>query len=101
MPYLVKKLIPIYKPEDPVPKQWLNLRKLKHVTTFKYLYANIPGILVKEYGLEPDEKIVVFFMKEVALPHFNRYRTKFRKVYSGLVSAFGEFCKIKIKKTNK
>lgn len=33
--------------------------------------------------LRSYEKIVVFWTKEVALPHFNRYRVKFRKVYTG------------------
>lgn len=42
-------------------------------------------ILVKQYGLKSDEKIVVFWTKEINLPHFNRYRLKFRKVYSGVV----------------
>jgi len=42
-------------------------------------------ILQKEYGLKPDEKIVVFWTKEISLPHFNRYRVKFRKVFSGKV----------------
>ncbi|MBN4081349.1 hypothetical protein JYT44_03180, partial [Caldithrix abyssi] len=40
-------------------------------------------ILVEQYGLKPDEKIVVFWTKEISLPHFNRYRLKFRKVFSG------------------
>jgi len=83
MPYIVKKLVPVYKPSDKVPKKYLNLRKAVYVTTFKYLYPNIPQILEKEYGLKPNDKIVIFFMKEVCLPHFNRYRTKFRKVYYG------------------
>lgn len=40
-------------------------------------------ILQEQYGLKPDEKIVVFWTKEIALPNFNRYRIRFRKVYSG------------------
>lgn len=82
MPYIVKKLVPVYSEKDRVPKQWKNLRKLKHVTTFKYLYPNVKDILIKEYGLKPSDKIVIYFMKEISLPHFNRYRTKFRKVFS-------------------
>lgn len=91
MVYIIKKLVPVYSQFDKVPKQFHNLRKAVYVTTFKYLYPNIPEILVKEYGLKPDEKIVVFWTKEIALPHFNRYRVKFRKVYSGRVEGFGEF----------
>ena len=48
-------------------------------------------ILQKEYGLKPDEKIVVFWTKEVSLPHFNRYRIKFRKVFSGKLKELKEW----------
>jgi len=85
MVLIVKKLVPVYKKGADVPRQWLNLRKAVYVTTFKYPYPNMAEILVKEYGLKPDEKIVVFWTKEVRLPHFNRYRLKFRKVYSGRI----------------
>lgn len=85
MPYIIKKLVPVYSQFDKVPKQFHNLRKAVYVTTFKYLYPNIPRILVEQYGLKSDEKIVVFWTKEICLPHFNRYRLKFRKVYSGSV----------------
>ena len=85
MVIIVKKLVPVYSKKDRVPKKYLNLRKAVYVTTFKYLYPNIPEILVKEYGLKPDEKVVVFWTKEISLPHFNRYRLKFRRVYSGKV----------------
>lgn len=94
MVYIIKKLVPVYSQFDKVPKQFHNLRKAVYVTTFKYLYPNIPEILVNEYGLKPNEKIVVFWTKEIALPHFNRYRVKFRKVYSGSVCAFSGLYKI-------
>ena len=74
------------------------MKKAVYVTTFKYLYPNIPEILVKEYGMSPDEKIVVFWTREIALPHFNRYRLKFRKVYSGKVKEFYNFMKSKLLK---
>ncbi len=86
MVIIVKKLVPVYGNNDKVPKQYRNLRKAAYVTSFKYLYPNIPEILVQQYGLQPDEKVVVFWTKEVSLPHFNRYRLRFRKVYSGPVS---------------
>lgn len=88
MVIIVKKLVPVYRQWDKVPKQYHNLRKAVYVTTFKYLYPNIPKILVEQYGLHPDEKIVVFWTKEIRLPHFNRYRVKFRKVYSGTLNRF-------------
>lgn len=89
MPLIVKKLVPVYSLKDKVPKKYLNLRKAVYVTTFKYPYPNMSQILIKEYGLRPDEKIVVFWTKEISLPHFNRYRLKFRKVYSGPLNDFG------------
>lgn len=50
-------------------------------------------ILQKEYGLKPEEKIIVFWTKEISLPHFNRYRVKFRKVFSGKVKDLKEWIK--------
>jgi hypothetical protein len=88
MVLIVKKLVPVYSPKDQVPKKYLNLRKAVYVTTFKYPYPNMIEILVNQYGLKLDEKIVIFWMKEVSLPHFNRYRLKFRKVYSGKVGEY-------------
>ena len=87
MVLIVKKLVPVYKQGDKVPKQWLNLRKPVYVTTFKHPYPNMAQILQEQYGLRPDEKIVVFWMKEISLPHFNRYRVRFRKVWSGKVKS--------------
>ncbi|MCH8837984.1 MAG: hypothetical protein IIA60_09335 [Candidatus Marinimicrobia bacterium] len=83
MVLIVKKLVPVYKPGDKVPKKYLNLRKAVYVTTFKYPYPNMAQILQEQYGLRKEGKIIVFWMKEISLPHFNRYRMKFRKVYSG------------------
>ena len=91
MVYIIKKLVPVYSQWDKVPKQYHNLRKAVYVTTFKYLYPNISKILVEQYGLSYDEKIVVFWTKEISLPHFNRYRVRFRKVYAGTVRELGEF----------
>ena len=91
MVYIIKKLVPVYRQWDKVPKQYHNLRKAVYVTTFKYLYPNISKILVEQYGLSPDEKIVVFWTKEVALPHFNRYRVRFRKVFSGKMNELKRF----------
>ncbi len=89
MVIIIKRLVPVYRQWDKVPKQYHNLQKLSYVTSFKFLYPNIPDILEREYGLSPEEKIVVFWTKEISLPHFNRYRVKFRKVYSGSLRQFG------------
>ena len=86
MVLIVKRLVPVYDESADVPKKYLNLRKAVFVTTFKYPYPNMAEILVRDYGLDPDEMIVVFWTKEISLPHFARYRLKFRKVYSGPVS---------------
>lgn len=91
MPYIIKKLVPVFDTNADVPKQWKNLRKLQHVTTFKYLYPNVKEILIEQYGLKPSDKIVIYFMKEVSLPHFNRYRTRFRKVFSGELKSIDAF----------
>ena len=91
MVIIIKKLVPVYRQWDKVPNQFHNLRKAVYVTTFKYLYPNIPKVLVEQYGLRPDEKIVVFWTKEIALPHFNRYRIKFRRIYSGTLSDLKEY----------
>ena len=85
MVLIIKKLVPVYNASCNVPKKYLNLRKAVYVTTFKHCYPNICQILFNEYGLSPNEKVVVFWTKEISLPHFNRYRLKFRKVYSGEV----------------
>ena len=86
-------MVPVYNPTDKVPKKYLNLRKAVYVTSFKHLYPNIPDILTREYGLKPSEKIVVFWMREISLPHFSRYRLRFRKVYSGRLMNFGKHIK--------
>ena len=88
MPLIVKKLVPVYSKDAKVPKKYKNLMKGKYVTTFRTNYPNIPKILVEQYGLDWNEKIIVFSMREVNLPHFRRYRTKFKKVYSGKVCEF-------------
>jgi len=88
MVLIIKKLVPVFKPTDRVPKKYLNLKKPVHVTTFKNPYPNMTDILIKEYGLKPDDKILVFWTKEISLPHFNRYRLPFRKAYSGPVRDF-------------
>jgi hypothetical protein len=100
MVIIVKRLVPVYRQWDKVPKQYRNLRKAVYVTSFKRLYPNIPNILVKQYGLQPSEKIVVFWTTETSLPHFSRYRVKFKKVYSGSVEGFGEHME-KIRKVGK
>ena len=91
MVIIVKRLVPVYRANENVPKKYLNLRKAVHVTSFKNLYPNIPDTLVKEYGLSPDEKIVVFWTTRRSMPHFRDYRLPFKKVYSGPLSEFGEY----------
>ncbi len=88
MPLIVKKLVPVYSRNANVPKKYKNLMKGKYVTTFRTNYPNIPTILVEQYGLKWNDKIIVFSMREVDLPNFRRYRTKFKKVYSGTVKGF-------------
>ena len=91
MVLIVKKFVSVYSKDANVPKKYKNLRKNRYVTSFKYPYPNMGEILVKQYGLKWNEKILIFWMKEVSLPHFARYRTKFRKVYYGTVRGLGAF----------
>lgn len=93
MPLIVKKLVLVYSKDAKVPKKYKNLMKGKYVTTFRTNYPTMAKILVEQYGLKWDEKIIVFSMKEVNLPHFRRYRTKFKKVYSGIVSELENYLK--------
>jgi hypothetical protein len=48
---------------------------------------------VAEYGLNWDEKIIVFHTKEVPRKGWSSYRTPFKKVYYGSVRGFGEYLK--------
>ena len=91
MVIIVKKLVPVYSESADVPKKYKNLRKAVYVTSFKHLYPNIPEILRQQYQIDPDEKIVVFWMREKDLPHFRRFRSKFQKVYAGALADFGTY----------
>ena len=91
MVLIIKKFVKVYDPVADVPKQFKNLRKNQHVKTFIKPYANIPDILVAEHGLQWDEKIIVFHVKEIQRPGWDNYRTPFKKVYYGTVKDFGEY----------
>jgi hypothetical protein len=67
----------------PVQKRWKNLGTWRYVTTFKYPYPTIPQILTEQYGLSWQDRIIVYVTKEIRTPRFNRYRTRFRKVFHG------------------
>ena len=69
--------------KKPVPKRWKNLGTWRYVTTFKYCYPNIPQILITQYDLEWQNKIIIYITKEITTPKFRRYRTKFKKVFHG------------------
>lgn len=77
--------------KKPVPKKWKNLGTWRYVTTFKYCYPNIPEILIDQYGLEWKDKIIVYITKELCLPRFRRYRTKFRKVFYGNLEEYKSY----------
>lgn len=80
-----------HKWKKKVPKKWKNLGKWKYVTTFKYCYPNIPEILIQQYGLKWNDKIIVYITKQITLPHFKNYRTKFRKVFHGSITAYKKY----------
>ena len=74
-----------------VPKKWNNLGTWRYVTTFKYCYPNIPEILIDQYGLEWEDKIIVYITKELCLPNFSRYRTRFKKVFYGSLRDYKDY----------
>lgn len=86
MVLIVKKLVPVYKSTNSVPKKYLNLRKGAYVTTFKYAYTNIKEILIREYGLKPEDRIIIYYTRNVPRRNFPGYRLPFSKVYSGLLT---------------
>jgi hypothetical protein len=91
MVVIIKKLVPVYSKNARVSKSLKNLRKAVHVASFKHLYPNIPEILITEYGLRPNEKIIVFWTREVRKRRFPRFRLPFKRVYSGPLSRLGEY----------
>lgn len=76
-----------------VPKKWQNLGAWKYVATFKHCYPNIPEILTRQYGLRENDKIMVYITKEICLPNFNRYRTRFKKVFHGSLGEYQTYLK--------
>lgn len=77
-----------HKWKKEVPRRWKNLGTWKYITTFKYCYPNIPEILTNLYGLEWEDKIIAYITKEIATPKFNRYRTRFKKVFHGNLKGY-------------
>ena len=84
----IKRRVKIYRSSDKVPKGWLNLTRNQHVTTFRHYYLNMAQILVEQYGLSWDDRILVQGMTTLRLPHFKKYRTRPRKVFYGTVREF-------------
>ena len=80
-----------HKWKKKVPAKYKNLGTWRYVTTFKYCYPNIPQILMEQYGLKPTDKIIVYIMKTVTLPHFREYRTKFKNVFCGRLVQYKEY----------
>ena len=66
--------------------------------TFLKPYPTIPNILVAEYGLEWQEKIIVFHVKEITKGNWENYRTPFKKIYYGTVKDFGDYLRGFLKK---
>ena len=88
MVLIIKKFVKVFSLKDNVPKKYLNLRKSRHVKTFLKPYPNIPEILVSEYGLKWNQKIIVFHTKKTAKRGWKNYRTPFKKIYYGTVKDF-------------
>ena len=94
MVLIVKKFVKIYPENADVPVKFRNLRKNRHVKTFSRPFPNIPEILVNEYGLSYDDKIIVFHTKTVDnFRGWRDYRTPFKKIYYGTVYDFKSYLK--------
>ena len=79
MVLIVKKFVKVFPKNAKVPIQYKNLRKNKHVKTFSRPFPNIPYILVAEYDLKWDDKIIVFHTKEIEIfKGWRNYRTPFK-----------------------
>jgi len=76
-----------------VPKKWKNLGTWRYVTTFKYCYPNIPQILIRQYGFDWKDKMIVYVTKEITTPKFRRYRTKFKKIFHGNLTDYKAYLK--------
>jgi hypothetical protein len=76
-----------------VPSKWKNLGTWRYVTTFKYPYPNIAEILVNQYGLTWEDKIIVYIMKKICLPNFTEYRTRFKKIFHGTLREYKVYLK--------
>jgi len=94
MVLIVKKFVKVYPEQANVPIKYKNLRKNKHVRTFSRPFSNIPEILVSDYGLSWNEKIIVFHTKEIeSFRGWRNYRTPFKKIYYGTVQEFKGYLK--------
>lgn len=94
MVLIIKRFVKVFPPDAKVPVQYKNLRKNKHVKTFTRPFPNIPDILVKEYDLNWNDKIIVFHTKEIEyFKGWKNYRTPFKKVYYGTVRDFSTYLK--------
>ena len=94
MVLIIKKFVKVFPDDANVPVKYHNLRKNKHVKTFSRPFPNIPEILVAEYNLKWDDKIIVFHTKEIEIfKGWRNYRTPFKKVYYGTVRDFSTYLK--------
>lgn len=93
MVLIIKRFVKVYSESDDVPKRYRNLRKNAYVKTFLKPYPTIPAILVAEYGLDWDDKIIVFHVKEIQRGSWENYRTPFKKVYYGTIRDFKGYLK--------
>lgn len=84
----IKRRVKVWSETDNVPKRWKNLKQNEHVTTFKKYYLNMARILVEQYGLSWDEKILVQSMAAIDTPWFKGFRTRPKKVFYGTVREF-------------
>ena len=63
----------------------------KHITNFTKVYPNMAEILITDYDLNINDKILVMETRRVDLPHYKSYQTKFKKAFFGTVEEFKVF----------
>ena len=54
---------------------------------------------IKDSGLKWEDKIIAYITKEITTPKFNRYRTRFRKVFYGTVREYKKYLTAFMRKT--
>ena len=72
--------------------------RFKHITTMPILYPTSDKILMKEYNLKAENKVLIMHTRWSSTPRFKHYRTKFKKIFYGTIKELEIFLKNYFKK---